>query len=54
VAQPAGHYTFVCGKGNKNYELSTGLFMHNRIKAVKGVEFVSDRMSYIILKRALV
>jgi hypothetical protein len=30
-------------------------FVHNRIiSAVKRVEFVSDRMSYIILKRLLV
>jgi hypothetical protein len=49
--EPAGEYTFFYGKGNENHEVATGFFVHKRIiLAVKGVEFVSDRMSYIILR----
>jgi hypothetical protein len=49
--EPAGEYTFVYGKGNENHELGTGFCVHKRIiSAVERVEFVSDRISYIILR----
>jgi hypothetical protein len=49
--EPTGEYTFFYGKGNENHELGTDFFVHKiMISAVKRVEFVSDRMSYIILR----
>jgi hypothetical protein len=49
--KPAGEYTFFYVKGNENHELTTGFLVHKGIiSAVKWVEFVSDRMSHVILK----
>jgi hypothetical protein len=51
VTEPAGGYAFFYGMRNENHELCTRFFIHKRImSAVKRVEFVSDRMSYIILR----
>ena len=49
----AGDYKFSMIKGNKNYQLGTGNFVHYRIvSAVKTVGFVSDRVSYLCSERA--
>jgi hypothetical protein len=48
---PAGEYIFFYGKGSANYELGAGFFVHKRIiSAIKRVQFVNDRMPYIILR----
>jgi hypothetical protein len=50
-SEPTGEYTFFYGKEKENHELSAGFFVHKTvISAVKKVEFVSDRMSYIVLR----
>ena len=47
----AGDCIFLHGNGNRSHQLGTGFFVHYRLgSAVKGVEFVSDRMSYIVLR----
>jgi hypothetical protein len=47
----AEDYTFFYGQGNGGHQLGTGFFVDKRIVlTVRRVEFVSDRMSYIILR----
>jgi hypothetical protein len=47
----AEDYTFFYEHGNGDHQLRTGFFVHKRIlSAVRRVEFISDRKSYIILR----
>jgi hypothetical protein len=47
----AEDYTFFYGQGNGDHQIGTGFFVQKRIiSAVRRVEFISDRMSYIILR----
>jgi hypothetical protein len=48
---PTGEYTFSYGNENANHEPGKQFFLNTRImSAVKRVEFVSDRMSYTLLR----
>jgi len=47
----AGSFNFVYGKGNENHHLGTRVFVHHRnVSAAKRVEFLSDRVSYTVLR----
>jgi exonuclease III len=49
--EQAEDYTFFCGQGNGCHQLGTGVFIHKRIvSVVRKVEFISVRMSYMILR----
>jgi hypothetical protein len=44
-------FYFFNGEGNENHQLGTDCFVHHRLlSAVKIAEYVSDRMSYIVLR----
>ena len=46
----AGNYNFFYGRRNENHQLGKRFFVHQRIiSAIKREEFVSDRMSYILV-----
>ena len=47
----AGDYIFVYRKKKESQQLGTGYFAYHRtVSAVKRVEFVNNRMSYIVLR----
>jgi len=47
----AEDYIFFYGKGNENHSWGTRFFVHHgKVSPVKRVEFVSDRMSHIVLR----
>ena len=47
----AGDYNFFYGKGNETYHWEQDFFVHHRtVTAVKRKEFVSDKVSHIVLR----
>jgi len=47
----AGDFNYLYVIGNENHELKTAFFVHHRIvSAVTRVEFVSNRVSHIVLR----
>jgi hypothetical protein len=47
----AQDYTFFYGQGNGDHHLGAGFLIHKRIvSVVRKLNFISDRMSYIILR----
>jgi hypothetical protein len=47
----AENYKFFYGQGNGDHQLGTDFLIHKRIiSAVRRVEIISDRMSYVILR----
>jgi hypothetical protein len=47
----ADDYIFLDVKGNEDNKSGTGFFVHYQtVSAVKGADFISDRMAYIVLK----
>jgi len=46
-----GNYTLFLGEGNAYHQLENEFFVHRQIgSAIKRVEFVSNRVSYLTLK----
>ena len=41
---------FFYGKGNENHQLGRAFIVRHRISTAARAEFVSDRMSYIVLR----
>jgi hypothetical protein len=49
ITERAENY-FFSGQENKSHKIGIGLFVHQRVvTVVKGVEFVGERLKYIVL-----